>query len=572
MKARKLIRTMAALVCAASVSAAGACSAPLGLPTRGDVTTLAPIERQDRRVYTVPDGPEADAQPESVVEGFFAAMPAGVQSDGFAVAREFLTDGAAERWNGDESAIIYSGAPTFVRKPNVDGGSSMDEAGILIQATLHIIGRIDGQGLYSAVGDDPWTVTFTLHRQDGQWRIDQLPQGVMVSVASFDQAFRQVSLYRPDVTGTTMVPDVRWLSWRNWRTRAMEELLGGVPDWLEGAVSDVADGRVGLQVDAVPMESDGVAVRLDEGFAALDAASQAMLVRQIRLTLGDGTDGQEVNVLSGGETYSGAEGTVDLDVADHEEALYALSGGNVVSLESSSPVRVAQNTGIDEAEALVFGESGGAVLRADGVAECLDGEGMPCGVLFDGAPVSTVAEGVEGEVWGVAPDGRTLVVSRQGRTARIAVPDLGTGSIHAVAVSPEGARLAMAVGGGPDEGVLIAGIVRNGTGMAERLCETWHRVSSRSDVSMLTFYNDITLVYATDGASARQQAFRQLTPGPETAQSLPDSTVTSIATGDVSRYHRLAVFDDLGIVRTASGSLEGAWTIVYSQAEAMSAR
>lgn len=132
--------------------------------------------------------------------------------------------------------------------------------------------------------------------------------------------------------------------------------------------------------------------------------------------------------------------------------------------------------------------------------------------------------------------------------------------------------MAMAVGGGSDEGVLIAGIVRDGTGMAERLCETWHRVSSRSDVSMLTFYNDITLVYATDGASARQQAFRQLTPGPETAQSLPDSTVTSIATGDVSRYHRLAVFDDLGIVRTASGSLEGAWTIVYSQAEAMSAR
>ena len=80
MKARKLIRTMAALVCAASVSAAGACSTPLGLPTRGDVTTLAPIERQDRRVYTVPDGPEADAQPESVVEGFFAAMPAGVSS------------------------------------------------------------------------------------------------------------------------------------------------------------------------------------------------------------------------------------------------------------------------------------------------------------------------------------------------------------------------------------------------------------------------------------------------------------------------------------------------------------
>ena len=38
-------------------------------------------------------------------------MPAGVQSDGYRVAREFLTGSASAGWNGDSSALVYSGTP-----------------------------------------------------------------------------------------------------------------------------------------------------------------------------------------------------------------------------------------------------------------------------------------------------------------------------------------------------------------------------------------------------------------------------------------------------------------------------
>lgn len=46
-----------------------ACSSPFGLPISGSVQTLAPVEQQTQRVYTNPQGPADDAQPETIVKG-----------------------------------------------------------------------------------------------------------------------------------------------------------------------------------------------------------------------------------------------------------------------------------------------------------------------------------------------------------------------------------------------------------------------------------------------------------------------------------------------------------------------
>ena len=88
---RRVTRTIAAagaaIACCITMTA---CSSPFGLPISGSVQTLAPVEQQTQRVYTNPQGPADDAQPETIVKGFYDAMPAGVQSDGYRVAREFL--------------------------------------------------------------------------------------------------------------------------------------------------------------------------------------------------------------------------------------------------------------------------------------------------------------------------------------------------------------------------------------------------------------------------------------------------------------------------------------------------
>ena len=63
---RRVTRTIAAagaaIVCCVTMTA---CSSPFGLPISGSVQTLAPVEQQTQRVYTNPQGPADDAQPET---------------------------------------------------------------------------------------------------------------------------------------------------------------------------------------------------------------------------------------------------------------------------------------------------------------------------------------------------------------------------------------------------------------------------------------------------------------------------------------------------------------------------
>ncbi|KAA8819960.1 hypothetical protein CSQ85_03020 [Bifidobacterium rousetti] len=160
-------------------------------------------------------------------------------------------------------------------------------------------------------------------------------------------------------------------------------------------------------------------------------------------------------------------------------------------------------------------------------------------------------------------------------------------------MSPEGARLAVAT----DGGVRLAGVSRDGDQTPSDLSSQSAKVSGQGDVTMVTFYNDLNLVYATsasqsassdssDGATQErgagresttdgqgtQKAFRQIAPGPATSQRLPDTTVVALASGQIALYRRLAVLDDLGIVRSVSGSLDGSWSIADSQVTALGAQ
>ncbi|PST48161.1 hypothetical protein COO72_09405 [Bifidobacterium callitrichos] len=154
-----------------------------------------------------------------------------------------------------------------------------------------------------------------------------------------------------------------------------------------------------------------------------------------------------------------------------------------------------------------------------------------------------------------------------------------------------------------DGGVRLAGVSRDGDQTPSDLSSQSAKVSGQRDVTMVTFYNDINLVYATsasqsassdssgmsdssDGATQErgagresttdgqgaQKAFRQIAPGPATSQRLPDTTVVALASGQIALYRRLAVLDDLGIVRSVSGSLDGSWSIADSQVTALGAQ
>ena len=95
-------------------------------------------------------------------------------------------------------------------------------------------------------------------------------------------------------------------------------------------------------------------------------------------------------------------------------------------------------------------------------------------------------------------------------------------------LSPEGDRIAFSIesDGGAQSGVAIIGICRDHDGSVAGLSQAFALVSTQSNVSMMTFYNDVTFLYAT-------------------------------------QY-------DLGVARTVDGSLDGAWTIADSQVTSLS--
>ncbi|MBT1174947.1 hypothetical protein JS530_05425 [Bifidobacterium sp. LC6] len=567
---RATFATCAAALCATTLAA---CSSPLALPTSGSVQTLAPVQQQTQRVYTNPQGPTDDAQPEGIVQGFYDAMPAGVQSDGYQVAREFLASSASASWNGDGAAVIYSGTPEFRRRANTMTAPQGAESSLIVEVEVQVVGTLDSRGSYTPMRDtQARRLSYTLIKQKGQWRISSLENGVVISTADFDQVFRQVSIYQVSSSGKQLVPDVRWLSWRNWRTQAVREILGGVPSWLDGAVQEQHLSTVSLAVDSVPVEDSAVTVSLTKGMTALSDEDRSTLVHRIRLTLGDGNSGYNLKVTGDGVDYSDADAAMKLSTDQPAVGVYTLTGGHVVSLSSSSPLRVGDAPGFDDASGFAFSTNGGAVLRADGVAECLSSDGDSCGVLFGGARIRSLTAGLNGEVWAVGQNGKELYVYRDGKSSKLEIPWLDAdGHVTSVNVSTEGSRLAVAIDGGASSGVAITGIIRDANNDVTGLSKAGSQVSVVNNVSMLTFYNDLNLIYATGASSdgTKQSAYRQIVPGPAVAQRLPEGTIVSMASGQISLYRRLAVLDNTGTVRSVSGSLDGSWSIADSQVSAL---
>ena len=122
-----------------------------------------------------------------------------------------------------------------------------------------------------------------------------------------------------------------------------------------------------LAVDSVPVKNNVVEIHLNSGINALNEEERGLLVHRIRLTMGDGNAEYALRITGDGVDYSDADANVKLTTKQPTAGVYTLTGGHIVSLASSSPLRVGEAPGYDDARGFVFSSSGGAVLRADGV-------------------------------------------------------------------------------------------------------------------------------------------------------------------------------------------------------------
>ena len=493
-----LISRRAALL--AALGGAGAMGACARLPRDGEVRQSDVVVAEGDSLVQSAAGPEVGASPKEIVEGFLRACAAGY-SDGFATARSFLTKAAADSWRPQEIVMVYTGSESPVVEQAGEGA---------VDLSTRLIGSLDGAGILTPRDDEDHAVSYSLTADStGQWRIAELPDGILLPEPVFGQEFSAYLLHFLSLDRERAVPELRWAALRTAAPALMRLLLGGPSDWLApGADTLVPPGLRLLGGLDAPLPADGaVTVSVSSEAAALDPTGRALLVAQIERTLTQvaGIHSVSVRALGDGEDPRDADagtalgGAADLDAAPGASGqAIGMSGGNVVRGLSTARETLATSRALGTTSARW------PDVGADGTIVALAGRSML--LLAPGRSVASVIHSVDDESAGQTADGdraddgdqadagqtggemtppvidrhgwtwtaargEIVVLNRAGLRADLAAEWLVGSRVLALDVSAESERLVVRrlVDGETADRVEAAVIVRDARGLPQRL-------------------------------------------------------------------------------------------------------
>ena len=267
-----------------------------GMPTRGGVHVgrALPAAGGDIDIRALPPGPRPHMKPADVVGGFLQAL---VNDDNnYAIAREFLTPKAATDWDAADGITTYDDSSLVIPTTTTAGATRV------VRISAHGIGRIDARGDYRTA-PEALHPSFTLALRLGEWRIDKLPAGVLLSAVDAQRVLKPFLIYylsrsRPG----TLVPEQIVVRGEPpaLATELTKALLSGPGAWLAPAVrSAIPSGTVLL--GNVPVDPSGTAdVNLGPAVRLAGADDLKAMSAQIVWTLHQVTDISAVRIESDG--------------------------------------------------------------------------------------------------------------------------------------------------------------------------------------------------------------------------------------------------------------------------------
>lgn len=280
----RIRRLLASVVAGATALVLAACAS---IPVSGPVESGRPIEEdraQGVRYYPAP--PFDGASREEVVQGFLDAGT-GAQND-FAVAREYLDSEIAAEWNPTGQVLIIEGQVAM-----------KTETDRVVSVSVQVRGRVDARGNYrESVAPTPETLRFEVDQIDGEWRITDAPNTIVLVRQYFNDLFKARTLYFFGSELRYLTPDVRWfLANGDAASRSVRELLVGPGEWLAvgGAVRSAFPDGVALRQ---PVRVEGGTAIVDLTDAASTASPDALRLMRLQLeeTLLPITDATSVEV------------------------------------------------------------------------------------------------------------------------------------------------------------------------------------------------------------------------------------------------------------------------------------
>src|SRR5215467_10348736 len=280
---------LAALVACLAVAALAGCAT---LPTRGQALPVKEAQtglgQGTDYPQLIPAAPGKDWRPEQIVSGFLAASASFSQDH--AAARLYLAPTWADTWNPGWAVTVVSGpiVPKLVLPENISKPANNPRA-TSVGVTGVQLASISDNGQYQQVeSGPPRTIKFSLTKVNGQWRITDPPNRLLLSNSEFHRVYQPRNLYYFDSTSTNLIPDPVFVPLQATSTDLATRLvraLGQQPlGWLQGA-TQTAFPRGTRQLSPVRIEGSAAVVNLGGTIAGASSETLKDVAAQLVWTL-----------------------------------------------------------------------------------------------------------------------------------------------------------------------------------------------------------------------------------------------------------------------------------------------
>ncbi|WP_225844379.1 LpqB family beta-propeller domain-containing protein [Streptomyces sp. HPF1205] len=476
------------------------------MPSSGEVRKVGDGQRQDSgpsqtRVFGLP--PHAGESAPDIVNGFLEATT-GDETD-FATAKKYLTAEAAASWNPYAKITVYAGGEPDTKE---DTGISRKDGWVRVNLSGQEAAVVDVQHAYRPA-QGSFETSFHLSRVKNEWRIDELADGLVMSLSNFQRLYHSVDMYyfadvgtdaqRAGGTAEPLVADPVYL--RNDSdplVPTVSALLAGPTEWLDPVVSTAVPRQArlydkgddhGVTLD----DSQHLKVRLDHAADGLGGQQCVRFAAQLFATVHeeaspklasaevDHADGSTACVMTAAQAQqygppktSGTPAREYYITSDAQHQLVSVTGEDTKAYPVPGPF----GTGKADLDAVAVrqDEREAAAVRANGkslvVGSLVDGGSFGAPVLTSHAQ-DTKNDGLSapswdgfGDLW-VAdrnPAARQLLMLRggTGQPSEVAVPGL-TGRIESLRVASDGVLIALVVKQGDSSTLELGRIARGGT-------------------------------------------------------------------------------------------------------------
>nr|WP_119612448.1 LpqB family beta-propeller domain-containing protein [Streptomyces acidiscabies] len=486
--ARRVPGRVAAYVVCGAVLLSGCAS----MPDHGDLRGVESTPRQDTQVRVFAMPPQEGATPGAIVQGFLEALTS--DDPDYATARKYLIGKAAKTWDPESSTTVLDVGPQPMqeRPGGREGGADMS-----ITLDGERVAALDAQQSYTPeVGKYRQTLHLVQDDKE-QWRIDELPQGVVMGRSDFARNYTSVNKYyfasRARVgTVPAAVADPVYVRKRvDPTTQMVRSLLDGPTNWLRPVVRSGFPTGVALADDAgplVPNDQNKLTVPLDRKAAGVKQGKCDEMAAQILFTLQSLTPVvDEVELQADGRRLCSLGEGRSAGIAARGSAQ---SPGHLYFIDGEHRLQWMAADGNDAAPESVpgaFGD-GGKALRSVAVSRdehedagvTLDGKQLYVTSLASGSqlgnPVLASAGATEkdrfttptwdaqGDLWVADRNPLTprLYLLAKGDDTPVVVSTPGlTGRINAVRMAADGVRVALVVESGGRQSLLVGRVERD---------------------------------------------------------------------------------------------------------------